>query len=213
MNLTKFILGLAVLSGCTADTFTSGDADPDGSADGSGPDVIAVDASGDEVPPDVQALDGPVALDSGTTDSSIEAEAGCPSPPFPYLLGGCPSSEATCLRSNTVTCEISGAACYGNGYDGGAWLRCGKASDCANLGGHCCLTQNDVGVAGCPNVITVQPGVGVATVCDTGCGLNQSQLLRSEVCVSDSDCPGSAHCKYSVFSYAGGEFQHFGICQ
>lgn len=206
MKYTKIILGLAVLLGCSADTFVGADADSDGAVPDAGDDGASFDG---------QALDGPETLDSesGTTDSSIEAEAGCPSPPFPYLLSACSSSEAACLRSTTVTCETSGAACYGNGFDGGAWLRCGKPNDCVNQGGHCCLTQNDVGDAGCPNVITVQAGTGVATICDTGCQLNGPQLFRSEVCVTDSDCPGSAHCKYSVFSYAGGEFQHFGICQ
>lgn len=201
-----FIAFVSLDLGCSNDLFTSDD-------------TSLGDASSDAVAPDLDVTNGDVldagsdesdpASDAGDSGTQADTEAGCPNSPFPNVTATCNDASATCLHSASITCEQSGAICAGNGLDGGAWLRCGGPSDC--LTGHCCLTENDDGVVGCPNIITIEPGVGVGTVCDTSC--SNTGLYHSEVCVTDADCSGNETCEYSVFSYAGGEFQHVGVCR
>lgn len=211
-STTIFLFAIAsaapLVTACSGDVF-EGDDLLGGDAGGdalSKPDAAGGDAGNGDA---VATGDGDPSGDASDGSVQAEAEAGCPQGPFQNITVPCSSSQAACLRSNSVTCESSGTACS---TGGGAWMRCGSPSDCSNQGGHCCITQGLTGVAGCPNVITVPSGESVTTICDSVCNGTTSDFYYAEVCETDVDCPASQKCEYSVFSYDGGEFQHLGVC-
>jgi hypothetical protein len=145
-------------------------------------------------------------VDVGGSDVVMEAgmDAGACSiaPPYPSLETPCDATAPqACLTQTGVVCLQNPPDC-----DSGLFVFCPYMQGKFCGGNACCLNMGAQIEAGCPESVTLMPGMMMAASCGPPMGCPAPQV---ELCTQASDCK-TGTCVPALFA---GTTNKFGICQ